>query len=54
MFAANAIEAKNVGSSTTAGTIVGLNIDPVTAIKLAKLRKEHNELNNSIDLTHAH
>lgn len=50
VFAANAIEAKNVGSSTTAGTIVGLNIDPVTAIKLAKLRKEHNELNSSIDL----
>ena len=50
VFAANAIEAKNVGSSTTAGTVVGLNIDPVTAIKLAKLRKERRELDRSIEL----
>ena len=49
VFAARSIQAKNVGSSTTAGTVVGINSDPVTAIKLAKLRKEQRELDRTIE-----
>ena len=44
VFAARSIQAKNIGSSTTAGTVIGLNSDPVTAIKLARLWKERLKL----------
>ncbi len=49
VFAAQSIQATQIGSSTTAGTIIGLNADPVSAIKLAKLRKQLRELDVSID-----
>ena len=49
VFAAQSISARQVGSSTTAGTVVGINSDPVTAIKLAKLKKELRELDHSIE-----
>ena len=50
VFAARSIQAKNIGSSTTAGTVIGLNSDPVTAIKLARLRKERLKLSRTIEL----
>lgn len=49
VFAARSVQAKNIGSSTTAGTVVGINSDPVTAIKLAKLKKELLELDRTIE-----
>jgi uncharacterized protein (DUF342 family) len=49
VFAAQSIQARLCGSATTAGTAIGISPDPVLAIKLAKVERECDVLEDTLE-----